>query len=116
MSERPNSDTEPAEAEAEVSRFSLWFLRGVLVVATAVVLAFAVQAIVSLLDDDGLADLPATTPTTDLGIDEATDSVEPGALDPPADEQAELDAFVDEAIAFIEEARRRDFLERPDVE
>ena len=83
MSERPNSDTEPAAAEAEVSRFSLWFLRGVLVVATAVVLAFAVQAIVSLLDDDGLADLPATTPTTDLGIDEATDSVEPGASDTP---------------------------------
>ncbi|MGA1053322.1 MAG: hypothetical protein ACO3WU_13575, partial [Ilumatobacteraceae bacterium] len=75
-----------------------------------------VQAIVSLLDDDGLADLPATTPTTDLGIDEATDSVEPGASDPPADEQAELDAFVDEAIAIIEKARRRDFLERPDVE
>ena len=77
-------------------------------------LAFAVQAIVSLLDDDGLADLPATTPDG-LGIDEATDSVEPGASDTPADEQAELDAFV-EAIAFIEKARRRDFLERPDVE
>ena len=94
MSERPNSDTEPAATKAEVSRFSLWFLRSVLVVATAVVLAFAVQAIVSLLDDGKLADLPATN----------------------ADEQAELDAFVDEAIVFIEEARRRDFLERPDVE
>ena len=116
MSDRSQSDAEPAAPDAEVSRFSLWFLRSVLVVATAVVLAFAVQAIVSLLDDDTLADLPATTTPTGLGIDEATDSVEPGASDTPADEQAELDAFVDEAIAFIEKARRRDFLERPDVE
>ena len=104
MSDRSQSDAEPAAADAEVSRFSLWFLRSVLVVATAVVLAFAVQAIVSLLDDDTLADLPATTTPTGLGIDEATDSVEPGASDTPADEQAELDAFVDEAIAFIEKA------------
>ncbi|NDH75653.1 MAG: hypothetical protein EBY52_02650, partial [Actinobacteria bacterium] len=62
MSERPNSDTEPAEAEAEVSRFSLWFLRSVLVVATA----------------------NASTTPTGLGIDEATDSVEAAASETPA--------------------------------
>ena len=116
MSERSQSDAEPAAPDAEVSRFSLWFLRSVLFVATAVVLAFAVQAIVSLLDDDMLADLPATTTPTGLGIDEAVDPVEAAASETSADEQAELDAFVDEAIVFIEEARRRDFLERPDVE
>ena len=85
MSDRSQSDAEPAAPDAEVSRFSLWFLRSVLVVATAVVLAFAVQAIVSLLDDDTLADLPATTTPTGLGIDEATDSVEPGASETSAD-------------------------------
>lgn len=116
MSERPNSDAEPAATEAEVSRYSLWFLRSALVVATGFVLAFAVQAIVSLLDDDKLADLPATATPTDLGIDEATDPIEAAASETSTDEQAELDAFVDEAIAFIEEARRRNFLERPDVE
>ena len=79
MSEQPHSDAEPAAADAEVSRFSLWFLRSVLVVATAVVLAFAVQAIVSLLDDDKLADLPATSTPTGLGIDEAVDPVEAAA-------------------------------------
>ena len=116
MSERSQSDAEPAAPDAEVSRFSLWFLRSVLFVATAVVLAFAMQAIVSLLDDDTLADLPATTTPTGLGIDEAVDPVETAVSGTSADEQAELDAFVDEAIVFIEEARRRDFLERPDVE
>mgnify|MGYP001176313310 CR=1 FL=1 len=107
MSERSQSDAEPAAPDAEVSRLSLWFLRSVLFFATAVVLAFAVQAIVSLLDDDTLADLPATTTPTDLGIDEAVDPVEAAASETSADEQAELDAFVDEAIVFIEEARRR---------
>ncbi|MEC7506012.1 MAG: hypothetical protein VX510_04290 [Actinomycetota bacterium] len=116
MSDRSQSDAEPAAPDAEVSRFSLWFLRSVLFVATAVVLAFAMQAIVSLLDDDTLADLPATTTPTGLGIEEAVDPVETAASETSADEQAELDAFVDEAIVFIEEARRRDFLERPDVE
>ncbi|MGB0995249.1 MAG: hypothetical protein ACPG2Z_06375, partial [Acidimicrobiales bacterium] len=116
MSERPNSDTEPAAPDAEVSRFSLWFLRSVLVVATAVVLAFAVQAIVSLLDGNTLADLPATTTPTGLGNNEAVDPVEAAASETSAEEQAELGTFVDEAIVFIEEARRRDFLERPDVE
>ncbi|HAB58544.1 MAG: hypothetical protein CL433_07220 [Acidimicrobiaceae bacterium] len=116
MSERPSPDAEPAATEAEVSPFSLWFLRGVLVVAAAVVLAFAVQAIVSLLDDDMRADLPTTMTPTDLGIDEAAGPVEAGASETSTDEQAELDAFVDEAIAFIEETRRRDFLERPEVE
>ncbi len=116
MSERPNSGAEPAAAEAEVSPFSLWFLRGVLVAAAAVVLAFAVQAVVSLLDDDEAAELPATTTPTALGLDEAADSVEAGASETSTDEQTDLDAFVDEAIAFIEETRRRNFLDRPDVE
>ncbi len=116
MSGVPIPDSEPAVDDSEVSRFSLWFLRGVFLAATVVVLAFAVQAIISLLDDDMRADPPAATTTPDAGIDEVADPVEAGALETSTDEQAELDVFVDEAIAFIEEARRRDFLERPNIE
>ena len=116
MSGVPIPDSEPSVDDSEVSRFSLWFLRGVFLAATVVVLAFAVQAIISLLDDDMRADPPAATTSPDAGIDEAADPVEAGALETSTDEQAELDVFVDEAIAFIEEARRRDFLERPNVE
>lgn len=133
-------------SEPEVSRFSLWFLRGLFVVAVLVVLGFLGQAIVSLLDDDGdgdetIADLLATTTTTlrqqdatdddgdatvtetetDTDADEAesddAESDDGVDADAPADSaDAELQAFVDEAIAFIEDVREREFLERPLVE
>lgn len=125
-------------SEPEVSRFSLWFLRGLFVLAVLVVLGFLGQAIVSLVDDDGdggdetVADLLATTTTTlrqqdatdDTGSTEtdsgevAVDDAAPsdGANAPAESADAELQAFVDEAIAFIEDAREREFLERPLVE
>lgn len=134
----------PMPEEPEVSRLSMWFLRGAFVVATLIVLFFLGQAVVSLLDDDGgddatIADLLATTTTTeaaaaetdaigeaDDGGDSATETdtesegsdgdADAPAAGPTAAEQAELDAFVDEAIAFIENARQREFLERPVVE
>ena len=52
MSE-PIPGSEPTANEPEISRFSLWFLRGALVVATLVVVGFLAQAVISLLDDDG---------------------------------------------------------------
>ncbi|MEO0494834.1 MAG: hypothetical protein AAF081_15605 [Actinomycetota bacterium] len=124
MSEPSAPGFEPAD-EPEVGRFSLWFLRLAFVLAVLVVLAFAAQAVVSLLDDDGdggetIADLLATTTTTEIAGGQDTDAdadpIDADVPEPSTAEQAELDAFVDEAITFIETARERQFLERPVVE
>ncbi|MEM8707249.1 MAG: hypothetical protein AAGE98_12380 [Actinomycetota bacterium] len=138
MNEPHPPGSEPTTDEPEVSRFSLWFLRGALVVATLVVFGFLAQAVVSLLDDDDdgdetVADLLATTTTTEAAVatdaggdDEADGDADASTTTTAApesttttealDEQAELDAFVDEAITFIEDIREREFLERPLVE
>ena len=129
----------PTVDEPEVSKGSMLFLRGALVVASLVVFGFLVMAVVSLLDggddSDGesVADFLATT-TTDApatgDADESTgdDQTDDGAgaddnaggdagdEGPAADLDAELQAFVDEAVVFIEDVRGREFLERPDVE
>jgi hypothetical protein len=110
------------------------FLRGALVVASLVVLGFLVMTVVSLLDDDdddgeSVAEMLATTttttttaaaddaaegePTEESGADTPADPEDDG---PPIDPEVELQAFVDEAIALIEDVRGREFLERPDVQ
>ena len=70
------------------------FLRSALVLASLIVLGFLVFTVVSLLDRGETQ--PGTTSSSEL--------------------QAELDVFVDEAVAFIEAVRGRSFLERPTVE
>ncbi|MEM9467381.1 MAG: hypothetical protein AAGA90_18550, partial [Actinomycetota bacterium] len=107
---------------------SMFFLRAALVVASLVVFGFLAMAVISLLrgDDDGgesVADFLATTTTTtaaavDAADDGATDDAPTDAGDDATavDLEAELDAFVDEAIELIESVRGRAFLERPNVE
>lgn len=80
--------------EPEVGRGSMLFLRSALVLASLIVLGFLVFTVVSLLDRGETQ--PGTTSSSEL--------------------QAELDVFVDEAVAFIEAVRGRSFLERPTVE
>ena len=80
--------------EPEVGRGSMLFLRSALVLASLTVLGFLVFTVVSLLDRGETQ--PGTTSSSEL--------------------QAELDVFVDEAVAFIEAVRGRSFLERPTVE
>ena len=98
----------PPADENEVNARSLLLMRAGLVLVSLIVLGFGAMAVVSLLDgggddgDDTIADLLSTTtvgPTGDAG----------------STGNAEVDAFVDEAIVFIEELRGRAFLERPVV-
>ena len=117
-----------ATDETEVSKGSMLVLRGGLVVASLIVFGFLAFTVISLLtgDDDtgdgeSMADFLATSTTTQpaAGADtdsgeQATDGETPGT-DSPVDPEAKLQAFVDEAIEFIETAREREFLERPDV-
>ncbi len=118
----------PDADEPEVSNGSMLFLRGALVVASLIVFGFLAFTVISLLDGDGddvggesVVDFLATTSTlgpSDSDTDGEADA--DGATDAGSttsnDLEAELQAFVDEAIAFIEAARGRAFLERPSVE
>lgn len=94
--------------EPEVGIFSLWFLRGALTLTCLVVLGFALHAAVGLFDRD--SDAPETAEEVDGAASSSTSA--PSLGDP----DTELQAFVDEAIAFIEATRERAFLERPVVE
>lgn len=121
----------PPADETEVSKGSMLFLRGGLVVASLIVFGFLAFTVISLLtgDDDNsdgesMADFLATTTTAGPadttnadGDDDDEASTDDSATDAPtgADLEAELQAFVDEAIEFIEAARDREFLERPEV-
>ena len=71
--------------EPEVGRGSMLFLRSALVLASLTVLGFLVFTVVSLLDRGETQ--PGTTSSSEL--------------------HAELDVFVDEAVAFIEAVRGR---------
>lgn len=131
MSEIPSST--PPNTGPEVGRGSMLLLRGGLIVASLVVFGFLAMAVISLLnDDDAPSSGEATTlEPTDVSTDEtdgggeSDDAGEPDTGDEAGDEasgdaaagdlEAELDAFVDEAIAFIETAREQPFLERPEV-
>ena len=126
--------------DAEVGIFSIWFLRGALVLTCLVVLGFLLHATIGLFDgdsdpdsdtavgddaDQGLAD-EVTGDSTDESPTSSSTSTPPSSTseapattptDPPdPDVNAELRAFVDEAIAFIEATRQRAFIERPVVE
>lgn len=130
-----NDQTPPDDSE--VGRFSIWFLRGAVVLTALVVAGFLVHATLGLFDqgqhvgesdtpgepetstpDDEVTDeTPTAPPTTSTASpmgstpDETTTSRVPEpSVDP------ELVAFVDEAMAFIEATRQRSFVERPVVE
>ena len=80
--------TSPNPDEPEVGSFSLWFLRGALAATVLVVAGFAIHAAVGLLDRS------------------------PDASSPDFDE---VDAFVAEAVTFIEGLRERPFVDAPDL-
>lgn len=124
------TDDTPDTAESEVGVFSLWFLRGALALTCLVVLGFLIHAAVGLFDRGGdgdetaVSDSSATTttagPTTTAPppSTSSTTTEAPTTTQAPTtgDDDAELQAFVDEAIAFIEAVRQREFVERPVVE
>ncbi len=115
--------------EAEVGTFSIWFLRGALVLTCFVVLGFLLHAAVGLFGGDKTAsddestnaeqvtavgdDSTAKTPTSSTSL---SPSSEAPATTPLPDGNQELQVFVDEAIGFIEATRQRAFVERPVVE
>ena len=80
--------TSPNPDEPEVGSFSLWFLRGALAATVLVVAGFAIHAAVGLLDRS------------------------PDASSPDLDE---VDAFVAEAVTFIEGLRERPFVDAPNL-
>ena len=120
----------PDSNEPEVGTGSMWLLRGGLIAASLVVLAFLVMTILSLLSDDGDDGESVADPTpsssspapsdddesADVGDADGGDDAETSDSAGAGDLEAELEAFVDEAIALIEEVRGREFLERPVVE
>lgn len=120
---------ETSRDEAEVGTFSIWFLRGVLVLTCLVVLGFLLHAAVGLFGGDGTASDDESTNAEQVTAsdDESTDetstsstslspSSEAPATTPIPDGNQELQVFVDEAIGFIEATRQRAFVERPVVE
>lgn len=120
---------ETSRDEAEVGTFSIWFLRGVLVLTCLVVLGFLLHAAVGLFGGDGTASDDESTNAEQVmtSDDESTDetstsstslspSSEAPATTPIPDGNQELQVFVDEAIGFIEATRQRAFVERPVVE
>ena len=112
--------------EPEVGVFSIWFLRGALVLTCLVVLGFLLHATIGLFDggdsdraDDSASvddDSPAPSSTTPPPASTSEAPATPPSDPPESDAAPELQAFVDEAIAFIEATRQRAFVERPVVE
>jgi len=125
--------TSPTPDEPEVGVFSLWFLRGALLVTSLVVIGFGVHAVVGLFDGGGDDPLAAQDPgegsevapsstAPDTGGDDGGDGSGDGdrpvpttTTVPSTATTAEVDAFVADAVAFIEAVRDRPFLEPPDL-
>lgn len=123
--------------EPEVGAFSLWFMRGALLVTALAVLGFLLHAVFGLFDGDrsgdagALGDVLASTSTTappvtaeepesdaadgDDADDEAAPSAPTTSESPTTGSDAEVDTFVAEAVQFIEQTRGRPFLEPPDL-
>lgn len=118
--------------EPEVGIFSIWFMRGALVLTCLVVLGFLLHATVGLFDGggdpdnaqadepenaDGSVDAPPASSSSSTPPSSSSEAPETTPSDPTESEATtELQSFVDEAIAFIETIRQRSFVERPLVE
>jgi hypothetical protein len=87
-------------------------------VGVLIVLVVAFTAALAIGDDDGDRDATALPATTDAPSNPAPSTTEPGTSgSAPANPlSADIDAFLDEAISFVEAERSRSFATRPTVE
>jgi hypothetical protein len=85
------------------------------IVGVAIVVLVAIVAAIAMTDSDGVVADPDSPPTTARPGPTTSEPADPGATtttSPPVD----LDAAIDEAIAFVEAERERTFTTRPLVE